>query len=107
MRGLEDNPEGVPNRKLGIITPPLGLIEEEPLQAEKEQLVSYNLKVRAESSATSEKYKIFVKRFEDGTPLEYLEVIKKLQEIWMQNGVNSTRDRSAMVLTLFCRESLV
>ena len=63
--------------KNSFFTPCLGLIEDIPVKVEKENLVVFAVKVKAGGPATSSTYKLAIRRIEEGTPAEFILIIKK------------------------------
>jgi len=92
-----------------VMVPSLTLVDS-PVETgteKKENLVMYQLKVRAGAeAATAEKYKVHVRRFDDGTPQALINLLIKLNEIWTQNTVDEPVDRLAIIRTLFRGEAL-
>jgi hypothetical protein len=73
---------------------------------DKSKFVTFELKVRAGQPAGSTNYKKFVRVFEEGTPQQWIDLVRDLEEIWIQNSVNGPSDRTATVRTLLKGESL-
>jgi hypothetical protein len=51
------------------------------------------------------KYKKFVRKFEEGGPQEWIDLLKDLNEIWTQNSMNGGQDRAATVRALVAGET--
>ena len=64
------------------------------------------LKVRVGAPATSATYKKHVKTFEEGSPQDWIRLLKDLDEIWNQNSVNGPSDKTATIRSLVKGESL-
>ena len=75
------------------------------LEEDKAQFISMELKSRAGGPATST-YKKYVRKFEEGTPQQWIELLKDFDEIWQQNSINGGVDRTAMVRSLLRGDSL-
>ena len=91
------------------LLPSLDLMEVPPDSEteRKEDLVIYQLKVKATAtSASAEKYKLSVRRFSEGTPRELIVLLESLAEIWTQNSVTSASDRLAIIRTMLRGEAL-
>ena len=94
-------------RKAGFITPCFPLKEEEPPVTEKENSVTYNLKVRSNATgAQIQTYKRILRRFEEGTPEAFIKTIQGFNEIWTQNQVTQANDMEATVKTVLRGASL-
>jgi hypothetical protein len=52
-------------------------------------------------------YKKFVRKFEEGSPQEWIDMLKDLDEIWTQNSMTGDTDRSPTVRALVRGESTV
>jgi hypothetical protein len=94
--------------KASPLQPILGLIPEAlpTKEEEKNKFLSFELKARAGQPAGSTTYKKYVRVFEEGTPHQWIELMKDLQEIWTQNTINGPTDRTATIRALFKGESL-
>ena len=75
------------------------------LEEDKLQFISLELKTRAGGPATST-YKKYVRKFEEGTPQQWIELLKDFDEIWQQNSINGGADRTATVRSLLRGDSL-
>ena len=75
-------------------------------EEEKGKFLSFELKSRAGQPAGSTTYKKYVHVFEEGTPQQWIDVIKDINEIWTQNSINGPTDRTATIRALFKGESL-
>ena len=75
------------------------------LEEDKSQFISLELKTRAGGPATST-YKKYVRKFEEGTPQQWIELLKDFDEIWQQNSINGGADRTATVRSLLRGDSL-
>ena len=83
------------------------LKEEEELPIEKENTVTYMLKVRANSTGqNTQTYKRILRRFNEGTAEAFIKTLQALEEIWAQNLVTNANDREATVKTVLRGASL-
>ena len=99
----------IPKKKRGqALKPVLPLIQEQPpkLEDNKQKFISIELKARAGAPATSSTYKKFVKRFEEGTPQEWIDLIRDYNEIWTQNSIGGGVDRASTVRSTVRGETL-
>ena len=94
-------------KKGGILQPVLPLIPERLPTAEedKTKLISFDLKMQVGQSDTATKYKKAVRKFEEGTAQQWIDVLKDMIEIWTQNGVKEGSDRAATVRSVVKGES--
>jgi hypothetical protein len=77
-----------------------------PLLPEVLPTKDFELKSRAGQPAGSTTYKKFVHVFEEGSPQQWIDLIRDLEEIWMQNSVNAPSNRTSTIRALFKGESL-
>ena len=75
------------------------------LEEDKSQFISLELRTRAGGPATST-YKKYVRKFEEGTTQQWIELLKDFEEIWLQNSINGGADRTATVRSLLQGDSL-
>jgi hypothetical protein len=73
---------------------------------DKAKFISFELKSRAGQPAGSTTYKKFVRVFEEGTPQQWIDLIRDVEEIWTQNTVNGPTDRTSTIRALLKGESL-
>jgi len=96
-------------RKADFLVPALPLILEKSSDSDsnsKDSFVEYKLKERPGVRNSTQTYKLFVKRFGDGTPAEWLKTLWALCEIWRQNSINAPLDRVANVKAVLEEEAL-
>ena len=84
---------------------PLIVETEDPKDIDKSKYITMDLKIRATGSNTST-YKKYVRKFEEGTPQEFIDLLKSLDEIWVQNSVTGAHDRSSTVRSTLMGETL-
>ena len=72
------------------LTPILPLLPEvlPTKEQDKTKFVLFELKARAGQPAGSTTYKKFIRIFEEDTPQMWIDLIRDVQEIWLQNSVN-------------------
>jgi hypothetical protein len=68
--------------------------------------LSFELMARVGQPATSTKYKKQVRKLEEGTPQQWIDLLRDLQEIWTQNSVNGGTDRASTVRAVVKGESI-
>ena len=75
---------------------------------EKSMYISLELKNRAgdRTSNNHNTYKKYVRKFKEGTPEQWVMLIRDFKEIWTQNSINRGPDRAATVCSLLRGESL-
>jgi hypothetical protein len=73
---------------------------------EKGMFLSFELMARVGQPATSTKYKKQVRKFEEGTPQQWINLLRDLQEIRTQNSVNGGTDRASTVRAVVKGESI-
>jgi hypothetical protein len=65
---------------------------------DKAKFISFELKSPAWQSAGSTTYKKFVRVFVEGTSQQWINLICDVEEIWTQNTVNGSLDRTSTIL---------
>jgi hypothetical protein len=73
---------------------------------DKSKFINFELKSCAGQPAGSTTYKKFVRVFEEGSPQQWIDLIRDLEEIWTQNSVNGPTDRTSTIRALLKGESL-
>jgi hypothetical protein len=73
---------------------------------DKAKFILFKLKSHAGQPAGSTTYKKFVCVFEEGTPQQWIDLIRNVKEIWMQNSINRPSDRTSTIRALLKGESL-
>jgi hypothetical protein len=98
--------EAIP-KKMSYLTPSLTLVEEVPETTPATENISYMLKQRANATAASPTtYKMYLRRFNEGTVEQWITLRGKLTEIWTQNAVTGPTDQLATVRSILRGESL-
>ena len=89
-------------KRSGSLQPVLPLIPEKlpSTEDEKSHFLSFELKTRVGQPADSTKYKKYVRKFEEGTPQQWIDLQRDLEEIWTQNSINGGTDRASTVRAL-------
>ena len=84
---------------------PLIVEAEDPKEIDKSKYICMDLKIRAAGANTST-YKKYIRKFEEGTPQEFIDLMKSLDEIWAQNSVTGAHDRSSTIRSTLMGETL-
>ena len=63
------------------------------------------LKIQA-LGANNATYKKYIKCFKEGTPQEFISLLKSLEEIWTQNSVTGALDHSSTISSILMGETL-
>ena len=95
------------NKNGGFLQPVLPLIPEKlsSNDEEKGSFISFELKTKENQAESGTKYKKFVHKFDEGTPQQWIDLLRDLKEIWKQNSLESGSDRVATVRALIHGES--
>ena len=95
--------------KSGHLLPVLPLIplKTTKMEEEKGNFIAFDLKTRVGQPSDATKYKKYVKKFEEGNPQEWINMLRDLEEIWNQNSMTGGTDRAATVRALVRGESAV
>ena len=91
-----------------FLKPVLPLVPEKADSPEDDKagFITMELKTKAGATATNaSKYKKFIRKFEEGSPQQWIDVLNDVKEIWTQNKVDQPRDRSAIIRTILQGES--
>ena len=96
-------------KKAGHLLPVLPLIPHKTtsMEEEKGKYIAFELKTRVGQPSESTKYKKYVRKFEEGSPQEWIDMLKDLEEIWTQNSMTGGTDRASTVRALVRGESAV
>jgi hypothetical protein len=86
-------------KKAGSLQPVLPLIPLKLASAkdEKGKFISFELMTQVGQPTTGTKYKKQVRKFEEGTPQQWIDFLRDLQEIWTQNSIVGGTDRASTV----------
>ena len=91
-----------------FLKPVLPLVPEKADSPEDDKagFITMELKTKAGATATNaSKYKKLIRKFEEGSPQQWIDVLNDVKEIWTQNKVDQPRDRSAIIRTILQGES--
>jgi hypothetical protein len=96
-------------KKTGHLLPVLPLIpyKNSSLEEEKDRYISFELNTRVGQPPDSTKYKKCVRKFEEGSPQEWIDMLRDLEEIWTRNCMTGGTDTASTVRVLVCGESPV
>ena len=86
----------------------LSLIEETPVEDEKNKarFITIELKCRAgATSASAVSYKKHIRLFEVGSPQEFVDVSRAIEEVWTQNNITAPADKVNIVRMVVKGES--
>jgi hypothetical protein len=94
-------------KKAGSLQPVLPLVPIKLPSAEEDKgkFISFELKTRVGQADSGTKYKKFIRKFDEGGPQEWIQLLKDVDEIWTQNSMNGGQDRAATVRALLSGES--
>jgi hypothetical protein len=96
-------------KKAGYLLPVLPLISLKlpSVEEEKGKYIAFELKSRVGQPSDATRYKKFVRKFEVGSPQEWIDMLKDLEEIWTQNSMTGGTYRESTVRALVRGESAV
>jgi len=99
---VQSIPKMAPNsREPSFLSPCIPLIMEEKHESskksERRQYISMELKSQAGSGPSGNTYTKYIKKFEDGSPKDWIELMEDFEEIWCQNKVEDGQDRVATI----------
>ncbi len=92
--------------KKARVEPCLALVQSPRREEEEKGLVQSTLKVHAGSVVNTPVYKRKVERCANGTPAEWMEVLRSLEELFNQNTVKAPEDRENAIKTILRGDSL-
>jgi hypothetical protein len=98
-----------PKSQEGRLLPVLPLILQKTTKMEEEKgnFFAFDLKTKVGQPSDATKYKKYVRKFEEGYPQEWIDVVRDLEEIWTQNSMIGGTDRASTVRALVRGESAV
>jgi hypothetical protein len=73
---------------------------------DKSAYITFLLQVSRGTGAGTPNYKKSMRTFEDRDPQQWMEVMTRLREIWLQNSVDDTMDMSNTVAAILKGDSL-
>jgi hypothetical protein len=96
-------------KKSGHLLPVLPLIPQKTtkMEEEKGKLIAFDLKTRVGQPSDATKYKKYIKKFKEGNPQEWKDMLRDLEEIWTQNSMTGRTDRASTVRALVHGESAI
>jgi len=96
-------------KKAGYLLPVLPLIplKSPSVEEDKGKYIAFELKTRVGQPSDATRYKKYVRKFEEGSPQEWIDMLKDLEEIWTQNSMTGGTDRASTVRALVRGESAV
>jgi hypothetical protein len=62
------------------------------MEEEKGRFIAFDLKTRVGQPSDTTKYKKYIRKFKEGNPQEWIEMLRDLEEIWTQNFMASGTD---------------
>jgi hypothetical protein len=91
------------------LQPVLPIIPEKTttLEEDKSKFISIDLKTRVGAAASSSTYKKYIKKFEEGSPQEWIDTLQDLEEVWRQNFISRVLDKVSTVRAVLKGESLI
>ena len=97
----------IPKKRGGSLQPVPPLVPEKLPTKEDDKSVFLTLEWKTKEGQPdgATKYKKSVRKFEEGSPQQWIDLIKDLREIWKQNSVKEGSDRAATVRLLVKGES--
>ena len=87
------------------LRPCIPLEDEDPIDVDRTQLITYTLKIRP-NGGNDHTYKKVLRLFSDGSVTDWIETTNYIFEVWTQNSVNGPHDRAAIVKTVLRDEAL-
>ena len=95
-------------KKTTSLQPVLPLVPElhPTVDEDKGRYISLELKTRAGGPVSGSSYKKYVRKFEEGTPQEWIDLRRDINEIWTQNSITGGADRASTLRALLRGESL-
>jgi hypothetical protein len=90
------------------LRPVLPLITEKSTTVEdnKTRFITIELRARVNAPACSTTYKKYIRKFEEGTAQEWINLQRDINEIWVQNAITGGTDRASTERALLRGESL-
>ena len=66
-------------------------------EQEKHKYIVLELKMKAMGGRNTATYKKYVRKFNEGTPQEWIEFMEDLDEVWNQNSVTQLKDKAVVI----------
>ena len=94
-------------KKGGTLQPVLPLVPEKlpTVEEDKSKFLTFELKMQFDQPDNATKYKKAVRKFEEGTAQQWIDLVKDMCEIWKQNTITAGTDKAATVRSLVKGES--
>jgi hypothetical protein len=85
---------------------PLIIEKSESVEDDKSCFITIELRARVNAPTSSATYKKYIKKFEEGSAQEWIDLQRDIQEIWTQNAITGGTDRASTARALLRGESL-
>jgi hypothetical protein len=76
------------------------------VEDDKTRFITIELRARVNAPAGSTTYKKYIRKFEEGTAQEWIDLQIDINEIWVQNAIAGGTDRASTARALLCGKSL-
>jgi hypothetical protein len=76
------------------------------VEDDKSRFITIELRARVNAPAGSATYKKYIRKFEEGTAQEWIDIQRDIKEIWVQNTITGGTDRASTARALLRGESL-
>ena len=89
------------------LKPVLPLVPEELPKVDEDKSVFISMELRSRAGGPAgQTYKKYIRKFEEGTPQQWIDLLRDFKEVWAQNSINGGADRAATVRSLLRGDSL-
>jgi hypothetical protein len=80
------------------LRPVLPLVAEKltTIEDDKTRFITIELRARVNAPAGSATYKRYIRKFEEGTAQEWIDLQRDINEIWVQNAITGGRNRQGI-----------
>jgi hypothetical protein len=85
---------------------PLIIEKSESVKDDKSRFITIDLRARVNAPASSAMYKKYIKKLEEGSAQEWIDLQRDIQGIWTQNSITGGTDRALTARALLRGESL-
>jgi hypothetical protein len=85
---------------------PMIIEKSESFEDDKSRFITIELRARVNAPASSAAYKKYIKKFEEGSAQEWIDLQRDSEEIWTQNSITGGTDRASTARALLRGESL-
>ena len=100
MLGIQSRIPKVKKAGYLISVLPLIPLKSPSVEEDKGKYIAFELKTRVGQPSDATRYKKYVRKFEEVSPQEWIDRLKDLEEIWMQNSMTGGTDRESTVRSL-------